>query len=138
MCLTLKMQTETTSCLTLPPTESQTLWAVCETLLPALPPEEGDDPELFALSAGRLNVAGAMEQMLREFDPTQQQQLRALLRLLERPIFIAFLVRKLKGFSRLTQDDRMRVLQRLAVCRLEKLRIGFQAMKRLALFIFYS
>lgn len=138
MCLTLKMQTETTSCLMLPPTESQTLWAVCETLLPALPPEEGDDPELFALSAGGLNVAGAMEQMLREFDPTQQQQLRTLLRLLEQPIFIAFLVRKLKGFSRLTQADRMRVLQRLAVCKLEKLRIGFQAMKRLALFIFYS
>lgn len=138
MCLTLKMHATPPSSLTLRPIERQTLWAVCETLLPALTPEADDDPQLFALSANSLDVAGGMEESLTKLDPAQQQQLRTLLRLLEQPFFIAFLVHELKGFSQLKQADRRCVLQRLAVCRLEKLRMGFQAMKRLALFIFYS
>lgn len=122
----------------LPPAERQTLRVICETFLPTLTPEAGDDPDLFALSAESLNVAGAMERSLANLDPAQQQQLRKLLRLLEQPLFIALLIRKLKGFSRLAQADRKRVLLALAISKLEKLRMGFQAVKRLALFLSYS
>jgi len=136
--ITKKRATTEPSFLPLPQTERQTLQAVCVTLVPALTPRTGDDPELLALSADRLNVVSALEQSLAKFDPAQQQQFRKLLRFLERPFFIALLIRKPKGFSRLTQTDRLHVLQTLAVSKLEKLRMGFQAIKRLALFTFYS
>lgn len=119
------------------PAERQTLQAICGTLLPALTLEE-DDQGPFALRADRRDVVDVLEQSLMKLDPAQQQQLRTLLQLLEQPFFIVLLVGKLNGFSRLAQDDRTRVLGTLAVSRLEKLRMGFQAVKRLTLFIFYS
>jgi len=122
----------------LPPAERQTLRTICETFLPTLAPEAGDDPDLFALSAERLNVAGAMERSLTILDTVQQQQVFKLLHLLEQPFFIALLIRKLEGFSWLAPADQERVLQALAVSKLEKLRMGFQAVKRLALFLSYS
>lgn len=136
MCLT--NETKQTSFLPLRRAERRTLRAVCRTLVPALTPGDGDDPELFRLSADAFNVAGRMELSLAALDPEQQKRLRTLLRLLERPLFIALLIRRPKGFSGLARADRRRVLQALAVSRWEKLRTGFQALKRLALFTFYS
>jgi hypothetical protein len=136
MCLT--TETKQTSFLPLGPPERRTLRAVCRTLVPTLASGEGDDPELFRLSADALNVAGRVELSLAALDPEQQKELRTLLRLLEQPLFIALLIHRPKGFSRLARADRRRVLQALAVSRWEKLRTGFQALKRLALFTFYS
>src|SRR5947209_6458610 len=120
----------------LPPAEHRTLQAICDAFLPALTPEAGDDSDLFALSADRLNVAGGMERSFAKLDPAQQQQIHNVLHLLEHPLFIASRVHKLKGFSQLAQADRVRVLQTLAVSKVEMLRMTFFALKRLALFIF--
>jgi hypothetical protein len=101
-------------------------------------PGAGDNPGPSVPSLDIPNVVDGMERSFAEFDTARQQQFYNLLRLLEQPFFIVLLIPKLRGFSKLAQADRKRVLQTLATSRLEKLRMGFQAMKRLALFTFYS
>ena len=58
--------------------------------------------------------------------------------ILNRSLLIWFLIGKARPFSDLSPDDRERVLQALGVSRLGKLRAGFQVVKRLACFLFYS
>ncbi len=118
--------------------ELRTLEIICDTLLPALPPEDGDDAHLFSLSASSVGVAGAVQQALALLDGSQQRQFRLLLRALEQPATIRLLTGKSRRFTRLSQPDRERVLLALATHRLPLLRTGFQGLKRLAAFLFYS
>ncbi|MGI9180172.1 MAG: GMC family oxidoreductase N-terminal domain-containing protein [Longimicrobiaceae bacterium] len=124
----------------LTPAERRALQAVCEALLPALAPEEeeGDDPRLFGLDAAALGVAEAMEQAIATLGARQQSQFRLLLRLLERPPMMGLLIRRASRFSALPQEERERALLAMATSRLPPLRAGFQGLKRLATFLFYS
>ncbi len=124
--------------LVLSPIERQTLASVCDALLPALAPGEGDDPDLFSLDAAALGVPEAMEQALGMLGQDQQAQFRMLLRLLDQPVAMRLLARRMRGFSALSQSERERALLTMAGSALPPLRTGFQGLKRLAAFLFYS
>jgi choline dehydrogenase-like flavoprotein len=120
------------------PAERATLRAACDALLPSLLPASDDHPDLFALNAGDLNIATAIEAALTDFDREQQTEFRRFLRVLNRPSVNQLLIGRRTMFSTLAQPDRERVLLALATSRLSLLRTGFQALKRLATFLFYS
>jgi len=122
----------------LSPAERRTLAAVCEALLPALPPEGADDTRLFALDASSLGLAGEIERAVAELARDQQGDFRKLLRLLAQPAFLLVLAGRARPFADLPPDLRERALLAMATSRLEPLRTGFQVLKRLATFLFYS
>jgi choline dehydrogenase-like flavoprotein len=122
----------------LTPRQRRTLEAVCEALLPALVAEGGDDPRLFGLSAASVGVAPAMEEALGKLDKAQQTQFRLLLSALDRAATMGILTGKARRFTALRPPDRERALLAMANSRLPLLRTGFQGLKRLALFLYYS
>ncbi|HEV3455125.1 MAG TPA: GMC family oxidoreductase N-terminal domain-containing protein [Thermoanaerobaculia bacterium] len=125
----------------LSPQERATLDAVCETLLPALAPEAGDDPELFGLHAAGLGVAGVageIERVVGGMGAAQRTDFRRLLRLLAQPAFLLPLAGRARPFAALPPARRERALLAMATSRLEPLRTGFQVLKRLATLLFYS
>ncbi|HZF12838.1 MAG TPA: GMC family oxidoreductase N-terminal domain-containing protein [Thermoanaerobaculia bacterium] len=122
----------------LSPQERETLEAVCGALLPALAPEAGDDPRLFALDAASLGVAAALEGAVGELGAGQRADFRRLLGLLAQPAFILLLAGQARPFARLAPERRERALSAMATSRLEPLRTGFQVLKRLATFLFYG
>ena len=115
-----------------------TLESVCEALLPALAPRAGDAPRLFELSAGALGVAGEVERAVSTLGADEQRDFRRLLRLLEQPAAMFFLAGKARPFTRLAPEERESTLLSMATSRLEVLRTGFQVLKRLSTFLFYS
>jgi len=122
----------------LSPAERATLAAVCETLLPELAAEAGDDPRLFGLHAANLDVAGEIERAVGGLGAAQRQDFRRLLRLLAQPAFMLPLAGRARSFAALPAGRRERALLAMAVSRLEPLRTGFQVLKRLAALLFYS
>jgi len=118
--------------------EQQVLDAICQTLLPELEAGFGEHADLFHLDAGQLHVADALRQSLTQHEPRQRRRLEGLLRLLERPLWNFLLTGWPRAFTRLGQADRERFLSGLAVSRWAGLRSAFQALKRLAVFHFYT
>jgi len=118
--------------------QRHTLQSVSTALLPVLPPREGDDPRLFALDAAALKVPAAMEETIAALGADQQAELGRLLGLLGTPVLPLLLTGRPRRFSALTQEEAERFLLAMANSRLPLLRTGFQALKRLATFLFYS
>lgn len=136
------MKTETlptpVSPVSLSAAERQTIQAVCNTFFPVLAPEPGDDPRLFQLSTADVNVAGEYETTLALLDPIRRNQFRRLLWLMDQPLLSLWLIGKLRRFRNFDQPDRERFLRYMATSRLLPLRMGFQALKRVLSFLFYS
>lgn len=122
----------------LTPLERATLAAVCDALLPALSAAPGDDPALFALDARRLGVPLAFEETIATLGAGSLGEIRTLLRALEQPAFMLVLARRPRGFRALSLGERGRALRRMATSPVPKLRTGYQALKRLACFLFYA
>jgi choline dehydrogenase-like flavoprotein len=123
----------------LTPSEQRTLAMICDTLVPALQAEAGDDPRLMSLSASDLNLVQTLEEGLqRVTDASAQAQLKQFLRLMETGIFNGLLIGEWSPFSQMPLEARTKVLYALATHRLELLRKSFAGLKRLALSIFYS
>lgn len=118
--------------------EAATLALLIETLLPSLEPEQGDNPALFRTGARELPILPQTLEALSLLASPQRRELRWLLQLLEQRLFIAALCGFRQPFSQLDQQQRERVLQALALSRIERLRAGFQGLKRLAAFLFYT
>jgi choline dehydrogenase-like flavoprotein len=118
--------------------ERRTLQFVCTAFLPVLTPQEGDDPRLFALDATALRVPAAMEETIGALGDDKQAELRRLLGLLGTPVLPLLLTGRARRFPELTQGEAERFLLAMANSRLPLLRTGFQALKRLATFLFYS
>ena len=118
--------------------ERTTLLWVCGALFPLLEPQAGDDAELFAADAISLGVPAAIEEALAAVPVEQVQDFRLLLRALDNPLFVLGFSGKAKAFRSLRADDRERVLRAMATSAVPLARKGFQAVKRLASFLFYS
>src|SRR6185312_15285133 len=118
--------------------ERRTLQSVCTAFLPVLPLQKGDDPRLFALDASALKVPAAMEETIGVLGADKQAELRRLLGLLGTPILPLLLTGRARRFPDLTQGEAERFLLEMSNSRLPLLRTGFQALKRLATFFFYS
>ena len=122
----------------LSPSERTTLLWVCGALFPRLEAKGGDDPELFSADAVSLGVPAAIEEALAVIPPEQMQDFRLLLRALDHPLFVLGIAGKAKSFRSLSAEDREKVLFTMATSAVPLARKGFQAVKRLAAFLFYS
>ena len=124
--------------------EMQTLEAICEALFPPVTPpatamaDHPDHSEFFARSARDLGVAHLMAETLAEESPESRAQFRQLLGLLQSPLAGLTLVGRPQSFAHLPLATREKVLRKMSLSSLGTLRQGFQALKRLALFIAYS
>jgi len=118
--------------------ERTTLEALCAAFLPSLEPEPGDDSGLFRADADSRKVAARIEDTFGVLGEGEQGRLRLFLKLLNQPLFIALQNGRPARFSSLSVRGAEGVLISLASSRLADLRSGFQAIRRLATFHFYS
>ena len=126
-------------CHFLNPKEKQTLIYFCETLIPSLEPQAGDDPTLFKSSASDVNLADLLEDTLALVTNQEEQtQLRWFLRALENGLVNGLFAQQWCPFSEMPFEARERVLHSLALNRIKQIRVAFRILKRLALFIFYT
>jgi choline dehydrogenase-like flavoprotein len=133
-------QAQTGAATWLTPDEMHVLEAVCDTLIPSLAPPEGeDDPHgLYTRKASDLNVAQAIAETLALESPETKADFKQLLGLLNGPAFGLLTISRPRSFMKMVPAQREEALQRMANNSLAKLRQGFQAVKRLAVFIFYG
>lgn len=120
--------------------EVRTLEALCEALIPSVRPPAGDDDSsgYWKRSARDLGVAALMTDVLAAESPQMRTQFRQLLKLLDSPAFGIMLVGKPMRVARLPLPEREAALIRMSNSPVANLRQGFQAIKRLAAFIYYS
>ena len=120
--------------------ELQTLEAICDALIPALAPPTGEsDPHgYWRRSARDLNVAALMVEALAPESPDMHRQFRQLLRLLDSPVLGVMVMGRPQRIARLPLAAREAALLRMSRSPMERLRQGFQAIKRLAEFVYFS
>lgn len=123
----------------LSPAERETLAVLCDTLIPSLEAEGGDDPRLMAISAGHIKLGDIVEQaMLRTLDDDGRREVQTLLRMLEEPAANGLATGVWGMLSGLTLEGRTRLLYALSTHRLPLARQAFAGISRLALSLFYS
>jgi choline dehydrogenase-like flavoprotein len=118
--------------------ERAVLAALCVAFHPRLVPREGDLPELFGTSAGELGVPGAAEEAIALLTADQRNDLRRFLRMLDNRFAALAIAGSMRSVTSMTLDDRERLLGSLATSRIGQIRTGFQAIKRLSSFLFYT
>ncbi len=125
----------------LSPAEFAVLEAVCDTFLPILEPPNGSSVAVAAYyrrSAGDLNAAQLMAETLAREDRQAQTEFHRLLALMASPISGLLLAGSAKPFVALSFEKRQRYLLAMANSLSGQLRQGYQAMKRLSGFIYFS
>ena len=115
--------------------ERRSLDAVSQTFFPRL--DDANDPH-FATGAADVGLADAMAQAIAALSERQSAQLRVFLRLLDSRAFMMIAVRSPGSFASLGAAARERALQELASHWFPPVRSGFQALKRLSAFLFYT
>lgn len=118
--------------------ERAILAVVCDTFHPRLTAGPGDNSVLFSTSASDLGVPAAAEDAIGRLHPTQQSELRQLLRVLDNTFAVLLLGGPARGITAMSPVHRARLFARLATSRIPQLRSGFQALKRLSSFLYYS
>ena len=118
--------------------EIAALDALCDTFFPSLAFENDEDPTLFSMSAHDLGVSARVANALDVIDSDKARAFRFFLSLLENPVFIASVSSRATRFSRMSQESRERVLQRLSRSRVPQLRSAYQGARSLALFHTYA
>lgn len=116
----------------------KTLTAFCDTLIPSLdcPP---DVYGFYSRTASDLKVAEAIDAALPAVtDATRQNQLKLFLDVLDQPLVNGLLNRIVKPFTEMTLEERTAVLQGWSESTIPQRRQAFQALKRLAFFMFYA
>ena len=124
----------------LSPRERRVLAAVADTFVPRLEPGPGDDASLFHLGAADVNLADALEQVVvgDALSSRQSMELRIFIRILDSPLAMLLLAGRPRAFSRMRPDQREATMLRLARHPIAQIRSGYQALKRLSTFLFYS
>jgi choline dehydrogenase-like flavoprotein len=118
--------------------ERNTLVALCRTLLPALDPHNGDDAGLFREDALKRGVPRRVEDTLSILTEGDRARFRLFLRVLDQPLFSVFHCGRTQRFASLSQSDAERMLASMSTSRVPDLRAGFQAIRRLATFHYFS
>lgn len=117
--------------------ELDALAAICDTLVPAV--ASSTAPDFFRLRARDLGVPDLMSKAIAAVpDPAQRSGLRQLLGLFENRLVNLLLTRRFHRFSQLPEKEREVYLQGWAHSAISQRRMGFQALKRLACFLFYT
>ena len=120
--------------------ERRVLVAIAETFAPPLDPGPGDDPALFRLSAKDVGLAAAIEQAMLggALSTRQLTELRLFLRVLDSAVLMLLLARQPRGITSMTLAQRERAMHALARSPMPQIRSGYQAIRRLGTFLFYS
>ena len=118
--------------------ETEALDALCDTFVPSLAFEKDEDPALFSMSASDLGVSARVAQALDMIEPAKSKAFHFFLRLLGNPLFMASVSRSASPFSRLSQLQRERVLQRLARSAVPQLRSAYQGARSLVMLHTYA
>lgn len=118
--------------------ERATLSALCNAFLPALNAGKGDNAALFSIDAAARGVPARVEETLGILGESDRSRFRLFLKMLDQPLFIAFQGGGVSRFASLSQPGAERVLLSLATSVVPDLRAGFQAIRRLATFHYYS
>src|SRR5437867_3570871 len=118
--------------------ERHTLRLVADTLVPSL--EVSPDPGgFYRRSAGDLGIDGDVARIIESYvGPGLRRDFGRLLRTLESPAWNALLGGRPRAFSAMSAEARERYLLAWARSRLPVKRRGFQAVKRLVLFLTYA
>src|SRR6266511_5688089 len=118
--------------------ERHTLGLVADTLVPSL--DVSPDPAgFYRRSAGDLGVDGDVVRIIESYvSPAQRRGFGRLLWTLESPALNALLGGRPRAFSAMSAEERERHLLGWARSRLPVKRRGFQAVKRLVLFLTYA
>jgi choline dehydrogenase-like flavoprotein len=103
--------------------ERRTLAVVCAAFMP---------------DAAAVRLPEAVEAAMGALSVRQLRELRLFIRLLDSPLFVFAIIGRRSGISSLGSDDRERLLLALARSWVPQLRSGYQALKRLASFLFYA
>ena len=121
-------------------TEMRTLEAVCDTLIPPVPPPDGaDDPHgLYARPASEVQVALTIAETIAQQSPEQRAEFKQLLGLLNSPLAGMVLGGRPQGLAHMPPAAREAALRKMSTSSVARLRQGFEVLKRLATFIFYS
>ncbi len=118
--------------------EMETLALICDTLIPSLV-ADSDPHELYQRCANDLDVPRKLALVIeRVSDPGMIRELRYFLRVIELPPMNMLLSRKNKAFSAMSLPQRTALLRSWETSRFNIRRKAFQALKRLALMLFYS
>ncbi len=125
----------------LSPDEFTIIEAVCDTLLPSLEPSVDSNEAVAAYyrrNAGDLHVPMLLAETLAHENAETQTEFRQLLALMASPLGGLLLIANPKPFINLQPPQREKYLLAMANSATGQLRQGYQALKRLATFIFYS
>jgi choline dehydrogenase-like flavoprotein len=124
----------------LSPADLRTLEVVCDTLIPAGSPPAGESDTygLYGRAAHDLDVARLMAEAIGQQDPQARAEFQQLLGLLRGPLAGTLLGGLPGGLPRMSPARREAALRAMSTSSVARLRQGFQALKRLSLFIFYS
>jgi choline dehydrogenase-like flavoprotein len=125
----------------LSPAEFAILEAVCDTFFPSLEPPVGSSEAMAAYyrrSARDLHVAQLLAETLAKENAQAQTDFHQLLALMANPLSGLLLAGSAKPFVMLSLEKRQRYLLAMANSPMGQLRQGYQAMKRLAGFIYFS
>ncbi|HEY6408534.1 MAG TPA: GMC family oxidoreductase N-terminal domain-containing protein, partial [Ktedonobacteraceae bacterium] len=125
----------------LSPEEFHILEVACDTFLPSLEPPPGSSEALAAYyrrCASDLNVAQLLAETLAFENAEAQAQFHQLMSLMASPVSGLLLVRSAKPFVDLSQEQREKYLFAMANSPLGALRRGYQTLKRLSGFIYFS
>jgi choline dehydrogenase-like flavoprotein len=129
----------------LSPNQLETLRAVADALVPGIPPDAGsqttsnDEQRKFWLrSASDFALAEKIALALDYLPPEQQQEFTQLLDLLGSPLLGMTWIGPLKSAHNLTLQQRERMLQRWSASRIGLFRQGFQALKKITMFLYYG
>ena len=124
----------------LTPAEMRVLEAVCDALIPSVRPPIGanDAHGLYARSARDVGVARLLAETLAGESPETRAEFKQLLLLLRGPLAGALLVGRPGGFLGMPSSVREAALRAMSTSNVPRLRQGFQALKRLAAFIYYA
>ena len=118
--------------------EQRALSAICDALVPSLDPRPGDNAALFRLSAADVALVAAVETTIGLLSARQRNELRLFLRLVESRAFMMVASGMPSPMSAMSLAERERALLRMSVHPLAPVRSGYQALRRLATFLFYS
>src|SRR6266487_4754760 len=125
----------------LSPDEFRILEAICDSFFPSLEPPVGSseaEVAYYRRRASDLHVAFVIAETLALENAEAQADVHQLLKLMTSPVSSLMLAGSAKPFTELSQEQREKYLLAMANSPLGQLRQGYQALKRLAGFIFYS
>src|ERR1700736_6786170 len=123
------------------PEEFTILEKVCDTFFPSLEPPPGSseiESAYYRRKAADLHVALLLAETLAQENDDAQADFRRLLRLMASPVISLMLARSAKPFVALTQEQREKYLTAMANSPVAALRQGYQTLKRLSGFIYFS